>query len=58
MLIGRIFPATQAMVSLNGLVFNIETGYNGALVLGIIVLIGFAVTGIAFWRFETIGKDQ
>ncbi|MEN6461118.1 MAG: hypothetical protein ABFC94_07105 [Syntrophomonas sp.] len=58
MLIGRIFPATQAMVSLNGLAFNIETGYSGTLALEIIVLIGFAATGIAFWRFKTIGKDQ
>jgi ABC-2 type transport system permease protein len=57
-LIGRIFPATQAMISFNSLAFNLKTCYSGALALVIIVFIGLVTIGIAFWKFEKIGKEQ
>ncbi len=58
MWLGRIFPATYAMLSFSGLSYHLEPNYRGDLALGVMAFIGVIATGIAIWAFNRAGKVE
>jgi ABC-2 type transport system permease protein len=56
--VGRIFPATQAMLAFDGTAYLMKTDINGFLSLGIVGVTGLLLFALAVLRFNSVRKNE
>ena len=56
--LGRILPASQAMLAFNGLGYHLKTDLNVYLSAGVLAGIGLLMLALVTWRFRVVARSE